>query len=225
MRHFTIDTKDPEIEEAFKRRQEMEKRRHPSYFSNDELPKRVDEFPGIKDFYNDNDEFTVTNKQRNDYNKVISELEDWQIEMLKDNSHIYLLDVSNLGGLLMPLYFEIEYADGTKEEKRFPAEVWKMNYNQVTKMIVKEKEITAVTLDPKYETADADMFNNFFPRRILESRFELAKRKARDRRDMMNENLTDVKSIDAYRKEREKKDAENERDAARKLNDLVKEYQ
>ena len=225
VRHFTIDTKDPEIEEAFKRRQEMEKRRHPSYFSNDELPKRVDEFPRIKDFYNDNDEFTVTNKQRNDYNKVISELEDWQIEMLKDNSHIYLLDVSNLGGLLMPLYFEIEYADGTKEEKRFPAEVWKMNYNQVTKMIVTEKEITAVTLDPKYETADADMFNNFFPRRILESRFELAKRKARDRRDMMNENLTDVKSIDDYRKEREKKDAENERDAARKLNDLVKEYQ
>src|SRR6056300_1154319 len=52
VRHFTINTEDPEIEEAFKRRQEMEKRRHPSYLSNDDLPKRIDEFPSIKDFYN-----------------------------------------------------------------------------------------------------------------------------------------------------------------------------
>ena len=225
VRHFTIDTQDPEIEEAFKRRQEMEKRTHPSYFSNDDLPKRVDEFPSIKDFYNENDEFTVTNKQRDEYNKLISGLEDWQVEMLKDDSHIYMLDVSNVGGLLMPLYFEIEYADGSKEEQRFPAEIWKMNYNKVTKMIVTDKEISSVTLDAKYETADTDMFNNFFPRRILESRFDLVKEKARDRRDMLNENLEEVKSLEDYREEKAEEDADNKRDAERKFDTLVKEYQ
>ncbi|MCC3862195.1 M1 family metallopeptidase [Pseudemcibacter aquimaris] len=225
VRHFTIDTKDPEIEEAFKRRQEMAKRTHPSYFSNDELPKRVDEFPSIKDFYNDNDEFTVTNKQRDEYNKLIAELEDWQVELLNDDSHIYLMDFSNVGGLIMPIYLEIEYADGSKEEKRFPAETWKQNYKNVTKMIITDKEIASVTLDPKYETADADMFNNFFPRRILESRFDLAKQKARQRRDMLKENLEEVKSLEDYKSEKEKKDADDERSAKRKFDALVKEYQ
>lgn len=224
VRHFTINTKDPEVEEAFKRRQEMEKRTHPSYFSNDELPKRVDEFPSIKDFYNDNDEFTVTNKQRNDYNKLIAGLDDWQIELLNDDSHIYMLDFSNLGGLLMPLYIEIEYADGSKEERRLPAEVWKMNYDHVTKMIVTEKEIAAVVLDPKYETADVDMFNNFFPRRILESRFELMKQGASTRRDMLKENLEEVKSLGDYQQEKREKDEQNRQSSERKFNEILQEY-
>mgnify|MGYP000209292814 CR=1 FL=1 len=224
VRHFTINTQDPEIEEAFKRRQEMEKRTHPSYFSNDDLPKRVDEFPSIKDFYNENDEFTVTNKQRNEYNKLIAGLEDWQVEMLKDDSHIYMLDFTNLGGLLMPLYVEIEYTDGSKEEKRFPAEIWKLNYNQVTKMIVTDKEIAAVVLDPKYETADTDMFNNFFPRRILESRFDLVKEKARNRRDMLKENLEEPKSFKDFKKEVDDEKKDNEKSSKDNFKALLEEY-
>ena len=224
VRHFTINTQNPDIEEAFKRRHEMEKRTHPSYFSNDDLPKRVDEFLGIRDFYNDNDEFTVTNKQRNEYNKLIAGLEDWQVEMLNDDSHIYMFDFSNIGGLLMPLYLEIEYTDGTKDERRLPAEIWKLNYKSVTKMIVTEKEIASVVLDPKYETADTDMFNNFFPRRILESRFDLVKQGARNRRDMMEENLEEPKYLEEYQEEVQDKKQDDERDAARKFNNLVKEY-
>ena len=224
VRHFTIDTQDPEIEEAFKRRQEMEKRKHPSYFSNDDLPKRIDDFPAIKDFYNENDEFTVTNKQRNEYNKLISELEDWQVDMLKDDSHIYMLDFQNIGGLLMPLYVELEYTDGSKEEKRFPAEIWKMNYSKVTRMIVTDKEVASVTLDPKYETADTDMFNNFFPRRILESRFDLVKEGARNRRDMLKENVEEVKSLSDYKKEQADKDKENEKKSEDNFKKLLEEY-
>ncbi len=209
VRHFTINTQDPDVEEAFKRRKEMEKRTHPSYFSNDELPKRIDEFPTIKDFYNDNDEFTVTNKLRNKYHELIAGLEDWQIEMLNNNSNIYMLDFSNVGGLLMPLYVEVEYEDGTKEEHRLPAEIWKLNYEHVTKMIVTDKKIASVVLDPKYETADTDMHNNFYPRRIVESRFDLVKEKARDRRDMLKENAEEVKSLEDYKKEEADKDAEN----------------
>ncbi|MEZ5758027.1 MAG: M1 family metallopeptidase [Emcibacteraceae bacterium] len=224
VRRFTIDTKNPEIEEAFKRKQEMEKRTHPSYFSNDDLPKRVDEFPGIKDFYNDHDEFTVTNKQRNEYNKLIADLEPWQVDMLKDDSNIYLLDFTNIGGLLMPLYLEIEYTDGTKEEKRFPAEIWKLDYNQVTKMIVTDKEIASVVLDPKYETADTDMFNNFFPRRILESRFDLVKEKANQGRDMLKENLEEPKSLDDYKKEKQKEDDKNKKSSEENFKKLLDEY-
>jgi hypothetical protein len=224
VRHFTIDTQDPEVEEAFRKRQEMEKRTHPSYFSNDDLPKRVDEFPSIKGFYNDNDEYTITNKQRNEYNELIAGLDNWQVEMLKNDSHIYMLDFSNVGGLLMPLYVELEYTDGTKEEKRLPAEIWKLNYESVTKMIVTDKEVASVVLDPKYETADTDMSNNFFPRRIVESRFELMKEKARDRRDMMKENLEEPKSLEEYQDEEAEKDADNKEASASNFKKLVEEY-
>ncbi|MBT5187128.1 MAG: M1 family metallopeptidase [Kordiimonadaceae bacterium] len=224
VRHFNINTQDPEIEEAFKRNQEMEKRTHPSYFSNDDLPKRVDEFPTIKDFYNDNDEFTVTNEQKDKYNKLIAGLEGWQIEMLKDDSNIYMLDFSNKGGLLMPLYVELEFTDGTKEEHRIPAEIWKLNYDSVTKMIVTDKEVASVVLDPKYETADANMDNNFYPRRINSSRFDLVKEKARDRRDMMKENNKEVKSLEDYKKENDEEDADNKEKSASNFEKLVEEY-
>ena len=42
---------------------------------------------------------------------------------------------------------------------------------------------------------------------------------------MLNENLTEVKSAEYYRKEKEKKDSDDMRSAERKFNDLVKEYQ
>lgn len=217
VRHFTINTKNPEIEEAFKRRQELQKRKHPSYLSNDHLPKRVDEFPEILDFYNDNDEFTVTNKQRDQYNKLISDLEDWQIELLDDDSHIYMLDFTNIGGLIMPIYLEIEYQDGTKEEKRFPAEIWKLNYKQVTKMIVSDKQISSVVLDPKYETADADRNNNYFPSRIELSRFALAKANLRNRRDMMDENNTEITPLQQLINDRVKKEETDAQAAARRI--------
>ena len=144
--------------------------------------------------------------------------------MLKDDSHIYMLDFSNKGGLLMPLYLEIEYTDGSKEEKRFPAEIWKLNYEQVTRMIVTEKEIASVTLDPKYETADTNMENNFYPRRIFESRFDLVKEGARNRRDMLKENVEEVKSLQEYKDEQDEKDEENEKKSEANFNKFLEEY-
>ena len=92
-------------------------------------------------------------------------------------------------------------------------------------MIVTDKEIASVVLDSKYETADADMHNNFYPRRIIESRFELMKEKARDRRDMLKENAFKTKSLDEYKQEKAKKDAENKEKAAKNYNDLLKTYE
>ena len=124
----------------------------------------------------------------------------------------------------MPLYLEIEYADGTKEEQRIPAEIWKLNYDSVTKLIVTDKEIASVVLDPKYETADSNMDNNFYPRRIVESRFDLVKEKARDRRDMMKENSEEVKSLEDVKKEVVEEKADNQKKSEDNFKKLVEEY-
>ena len=48
----------------------------------------------------------------------------------------------------MPVIIEWTYKDGTKEINRIPAEIWRVNEQQVTKVFVKEKEVTTVVLDP-----------------------------------------------------------------------------
>ena len=40
------------------------------------------------------------------------------------------------------------------------------------KLLVTEQEITGVVVDPLQETADVDIENNFYPRRIIPSRIE-----------------------------------------------------
>jgi hypothetical protein len=45
----------------------------------------------------------------------------------------------------------------------------------VSKLIVTRKEAKAIVLDPNLETADAELSNNFFPRRTVPTRFQTFK--------------------------------------------------
>ena len=47
--------------------------------------------------------------------------------------------------------------------------------DRVSKLIVTDKVVSQFTLDPKLETADADLSNNFFPRKPVMTRFQLFK--------------------------------------------------
>lgn len=88
----------------------------------------------------------------------------------------YQLDFSNVGGMLMPLVIEFEYADGSKDIKRVPAEIWSSNNLKTSKLFLLDKELVAITLDPHLETADCDMANNHWPPQLSENRFERFKR-------------------------------------------------
>ncbi len=79
----------------------------------------------------------------------------------------------------MPVILELKYKDDTTEEIRIPAEIWRQNPSEVSKLVMTRKEIREVTLDPHLETADADLNNNHIPRRIVPSRFKLFKRSRR----------------------------------------------
>jgi hypothetical protein len=45
----------------------------------------------------------------------------------------------------------------------------------VSKLLVTEKKIAQIEVDPHRETADVDIENNFFPRRVREHTFRLNK--------------------------------------------------
>ena len=94
-------------------------------------------------------------------------------ELLKTARNFYVVEFSNVGGLVTPLILKIDYTDGTTEEMRIPAEVWRFNSQKASKLILTPKEIKSLQLDPHEETADADVENNFWPRRPIKSRFQL----------------------------------------------------
>lgn len=75
----------------------------------------------------------------------------------------YELSFTNKGGLVMPIFIEWTFDDGTKEVERVPVEIWRKNENQATKVFVKDKVVTNIRLDPYRQIADIDVSNNTCP--------------------------------------------------------------
>jgi hypothetical protein len=173
VRLFTIDTRNPEIEKSKKRAERDAQPETISQQRNRPLPKRTDEFPSLRDFYNTYDEFVVTEQDRAEYQKFLAGLTDRQKELLQSGLNFYVVDLKNIGRLVMPVILEVEYADGTKEELRLLAEIWRYNNKAVPRLIMIKKEIRSIVLDPHLETADIDLSNNSFPRRPVKTRFQI----------------------------------------------------
>jgi hypothetical protein len=171
VRHF--DTRDPEIEKA---RQKREREAQPVTLMerrNDELRKRIEDFPELADFYNGFDPLDVTQKDLDEYQKLLEGLDDKDEELLRSGLNLYLVEVANVGGLVSPVILEVSYDDGSKDELRMPAEIWRRNPASVTRMITSTKTVASVTLDPHLETADADLTNNFYPPKLDEAWVQL----------------------------------------------------
>jgi hypothetical protein len=194
---YGVSSKNPEIEKAWKKAQ---KNAEPVSITDQRnkgtLTRRVDARPELKDFYNDHDDFTVTNKDRNTFNENVDKLEPWEKALLAQGKHLYLVDFSNVGGLVTPLVLEITLASGKKYIERIPAEVWRYSSKKITKLIVTDEPMTGLLQDPYWETADTDVSNNGWPRKIAQSRVELFKQERRGN-DLMKDFGTKLKAKDA----------------------------
>ncbi|NVJ87909.1 MAG: M1 family metallopeptidase [Flavobacteriaceae bacterium] len=82
----------------------------------------------------------------------------------KQEMYHYEITYNKPGGLVMPIIVEFTYKDGTKERKQYPAEIWRYNDDEVTKVFSSSKQIESIQLDPDLETADVDTSNNSFPK-------------------------------------------------------------
>src|SRR5690606_38321306 len=80
------------------------------------------------------------------------------------DKNIYEVTLSNNGGLVMPVIIEWTFKDGSKQIDRIPAEIWRSNESKVTKVFIKDKEVTNVVLDPLKETSDINTQDNVFPK-------------------------------------------------------------
>ncbi|HCB18398.1 MAG TPA: aminopeptidase [Alteromonas sp.] len=202
-----LDTEDPDIDYARERQFEKDKPMSLTVERNKDEGRKlwVERFPDITDFYDENDQFTVTNKERNKYQSWLKKLEPWERKAferaIEEDKNYYVMEFSNVGGLVMPIILEMTFADGTKEMMRIPAEIWRRTPKAVSKLVVtdKDKELVSVTVDPRWETADVDVENNHYPRQIIPSRIEAYKSsstKTGARRDIMQDIKTELKTDD-----------------------------
>ncbi len=128
-------------------------------------------------FNNGPEPLTVIPTDARFYGEFQSRIDDKAIISKLENKNIYEVTLSNQGGLVMPVIIEWTFKDGSKETERLPAEIWRTNEKTVTKVFVKEKEVSAVVLDPQKETADINTSDNVFPKIEEITKFDELKKK------------------------------------------------
>jgi hypothetical protein len=102
------------------------------------------------------------------FDKIKANLTDVRKEILGKEVYLCQVDLKMIGGLVMPVILKLEYEDGSNEEVRIPAEIWRMQNEilekTVSKVLVTNKSVKKIVLDPNLETADIDVSNNVWPR-------------------------------------------------------------
>ena len=124
VRKLNVDTRYPETEKGLKKEERDQEPITLSTERNEVLPKYLDSFADLKDFYNTYDDLDVTPQDRKEYERFLRRLEDGDEALLATSKNFYLIGFENVGGLVMPVILEATFADGSKHLFRFPAEVW-----------------------------------------------------------------------------------------------------
>ena len=172
---FQLNTQDPEVEKAFLKEQEQKGDQFKGDIENRKsIERTINEMDStIDDFYAKRDIYEVDALDRLEYGRFKQKSE--HLPTLNAGLYFYELGFKNIGGLVMPLILEVTYLDGSSEVIRIPAEIWRRQEENISKVFVLYKEVESFRLDPLLETADTDLYNNAWPREVVPSRYDLFK--------------------------------------------------
>ena len=129
------------------------------------------------DFSGGPEPFAVIPTDARLYGDFQSRVDDKALIAKMEDKNFYEVTLTNKGELIMPVVIEWTYKDGTKEIEKIPAEIWRTNEKTVTKVFMKDKEVTNIILDPKKETSDINEGDNVFPKVAAANKFDEIKKK------------------------------------------------
>lgn len=179
---YTTDVNDQTLEEVKWYRLETDRAK----MENKNVQSKQGDLSGGNAVDDENDDFSdgpqpfhLTQTDPRYYGEFRSRVDDREIMDKLKNKNIYEITISNKGGLVMPVVIEWTYKDGTTELEKIPAEIWRLNEKRVTKVFVKDKEVTHVMIDPNMETADINIEDNIFPKVRQSSQFDQFRKKSR----------------------------------------------
>ena len=172
---FQINTQNPELEKQLKTIKEMQ---NEAFIGNqrnkNSIEKTVNEIdPEIDDFYAKQNRKQADALDKKEYEDLKAKLSAEDLEILNSGKQFYELKFSNVGGLVMPIIVLATFEDGSTEEIRIPAEIWKRDEAQVSRVFIFDKKVKSFQVDPFLETADCDLDNNSWPSQAQPTRFEL----------------------------------------------------
>ena len=174
---YQLNTQNPSVEKPLVRAGEQVE--FISDIRNEKMVRFSDNDKSVLDFYNSYDPHKVTELDKKAYKKFLAGLSSTERKFYDQGYSFTEVKFKNIGGLVMPLIVKLNFTDGTSEVKRIPAEIWRKNTGEVSKVFVSKKKTVSVELDPYLETADTERTNNHWPAKMEESRFELYKRNSR----------------------------------------------
>jgi hypothetical protein len=170
---FVVESPDPAVAKANDRAEEEARPVTLSEQRNAALPKRTARFPELLDFYNSFDPFAVTDTDRREFARLLERLDERDEALHALSTHFTVVELENLGGLVAPVVLAIHTDDGRVDERRIPAELWNQNSERVATLVLSERPVVRVVLDPHEESADADTSNNVWPPQVPLTRFQL----------------------------------------------------
>tara|TARA_B100002019_G_scaffold280448_1_gene283404 strand:+ start:222 stop:2558 length:2337 start_codon:yes stop_codon:yes gene_type:complete len=178
---YQMSTQNPDIEKPFKEVKAAEADAHIGKPRNSVIRTMVDEVPETRDFYNSYNPYTVSEADREAYNRYRDRLTAEEAALLDAGHHFYGLTFENQGGLIMPLVLRFTLEDGQEEVIRIPAEVWIKNEEEFTKWFNFKQPVVQITLDPFLEMADTDRSDNYWPALQEPNKFDVYSREATSR--------------------------------------------
>lgn len=175
IKRFRIDSREPNKEKSEARAAQSQEPVFIGESRNKSLKTYMEEDGTLADFYTSFDPLDVTMLDEEAYQKYFDQLNQEEIALLNSDYNYYQVSFTSPGGIPMPLILEFTFTDGTSEVQRIPAEIWKRNDKEITKVFYFEKELSKLNLDPFLETADVDRSNNNWPPQAPLSKFKLYK--------------------------------------------------
>lgn len=141
----------------------------------------------IIDFYTFYDPLEPSTSKRAAFKSKMEQFDSTDSSIINSAKYLYQMDFELIGGIPMPIILGLHFADGTFSKDYIPAEIWRFNQNEVSKIFILDKELEYVELDPNLETADINVDNNQFPPQQNTSRFELYKQQKRTSTNAMQQ--------------------------------------
>ena len=183
---FRLNSMDPDLEAKRKQLADQQKRENISIIRNRESIEKTQTeiYPELMDFYNLKDPYQARDIDRKEAAEMIEKITPAQKALLDKEMYFYEIHFKNIGGLVMPLIVEFTFSDGTTVVHRIPAEIWRLDSKNVSRIFITEKEAVKIVLDPFLETADTDVSNNYWQHLPPPTRHDLFKQKVTNMNEM-----------------------------------------
>lgn len=183
---FRLNSGNLDQEAELRRKADAERRENISTIRNRDAIEQTqtERYPELMDFYNLRDPYQIIELDRTETNEMLGKLTPEQKALLEKEMYFYEIHFKNIGGLVMPLIVEFTFADGTTEVHKIPAEIWKLDSKNVSRIFITDKLATKIVLDPFLETADTDVSNNYWQNLPPPTRHDLFKQRVKTQNDM-----------------------------------------